>query len=137
MTYRILVTGSRDWTDKPTIRHAIFQTWQSAGSPKDTVLVSGHARGADRYAEICGDAFGFTVERHPAKWDEEGKSAGPKRNQRMVNLDADICLAFPLENSIGTPDCIKKAKKAKIPIHIYEEFAKVKDDSDALSYTVG
>jgi len=136
--YRILVTGSRNWTDKPTIRHAIFQTWQNAGSPRDTILVSGNAkRGADRYAEICGDGFGFEVERIPANWDEEGKSAGPKRNQRMVNLGADICLAFPLEDSIGTIDCIKKAKKAKIPVHIYEEFAKIKDDSDALSYTVG
>ena len=121
--YRILVTGSRDWTDKATIRHAIFETWQKAGSPKKTVLVSGACPdGADAYAEICGDAFGFTVEPHPANWKDAGRRAGPLRNQMMVDLGADVCLAFPREESKGTIDCMKKAEKAKIPVQVYTEF---------------
>ena len=127
MTYRILVTGSRDWTDKPTIRHAIFDTWEAAGRPKNTVLVSGACpTGADRYSEICGDAFGFTVERHEADWAQYRKGAGPKRNQLMVDLDADVCLAFPREGSKGTVDCIKRAEKAKIPLQRYKEYENVR-----------
>ena len=126
MTYRILVTGSRDWTDWATIRHAIFNTWEKAGRPKDTILVSGACpTGADAYAETCGDAFGFTVERHEADWAQYHKSAGPLRNQLMVDLGADICLAFPREGSRGTADCMKKAEKAKIPVQVYKEYEDV------------
>ena len=126
MTYRMLVTGGRDWRDKPTIRHAIFSTWEKAGRPKDTVLVHGDCpTGADAYAAICGDAFGFTVEPHPADWKHKHASAGPQRNQEMVDLDADVCLAFLLDGSKGTADCIKKADKAKIPLQIYKEWAEI------------
>ena len=123
MVYRILITGGRDWTDKATLRHAIFNTWQHAGSPKETVLIVGGARGADTYAELCGEAFGFTIERYDADWATAGRGAGPQRNQRIVNSGADICLAFLMEGSKGTADCIKRANKAKIPVEIYSEFA--------------
>ena len=120
--YRILITGSRDWNDKPTIRHAIFSAWEKAGRPKKTVLICGGARGADTYSEICGRAFGFTIEKYEANWKEEGRSAGPQRNQRMVDSGADICLAFLREVSKGTADCIKRVEKAKIPIQIHDEY---------------
>jgi hypothetical protein len=119
--YRILITGSRDWKDKAVIRHAIFSTWQKAGSPKNTVVIVGRAHGADTIAETCSEAFGFTIEPYEADWRKEGRAAGPKRNQRMVDSGADICLAFPHDGSKGTADCMKRAEKAKIPVAIYSE----------------
>jgi hypothetical protein len=125
--YRILVTGARDWKDKAIIRHALFNTWQKAGSPKinsdipNVVLIVGRARGADTFAEIVGEAFGFTIEPYEADWEHKGKGAGPQRNQQMVNSGADICLAFLHEGSKGTADCIKRAEKAEIPVEIYRE----------------
>lgn len=116
MTYRILVTGSREWTDKATIRHALFATWRAAGVPEDVVLVSGHARGADAIAEVMGDGFGFTVERHPADWEHKHQAAGPIRNTEMVKLGADVCLAFLMPDSKGTKDCMAKARKAGIDV---------------------
>jgi YspA, cpYpsA-related SLOG family len=131
VSYRILVTGSRDWTDKPTLRHAIFQTWQAAGSPKQTILIVGGARGADTYAQLCGESFGFIIELYEADWEKEKRSAGPQRNQRMVNSGANICLAFLIPPSKGTADCIKKAEKAGIPVEIYyqsdEHLAKLQE----------
>lgn len=119
--YRILITGSKNWTDKATIRHAIFETWKGVGSPKNTVLLVDGARGANSYAQRCGEAFGFIIEQHNAGWKIENKSAGPQRNQHMVNAGADICLAFLIEPSVGTIDCIERAKEAGIPVEIYSQ----------------
>ena len=126
MTYRILVIGSKDWEDLDTVRHAIFETWKNAGSPKNTVLVSGGAEGAEIYASICGDAFGFTVERHKANQKLE-RSAGAQRNQRMVGLGANVCLVFARVGSKGTANCINLVKKARIPIENYAEYPDLKE----------
>jgi YspA, cpYpsA-related SLOG family len=111
---RILVTGSREWTDKQTIHRALFDH----GRWGDTLVSGSCPTGADRIAEDYWRAFG-PIERHPAKW-SEGKSAGPRRNQEMVDLGADICLAFPLPESRGTRHCMEAANRAGIPVRVYE-----------------
>lgn len=86
---RVLVTGSRDWADAETVLDA----FREVGSGAHT-LVSGGARGADRIAEIIAAGLGWIVEQHPADWTAYGRSAGYKRNAVMVDLGADVCLAF-------------------------------------------
>lgn len=124
MTKRILVTGSRDWTDIEVIGQALEDAWAlvSNGDLRaEVVLVSGACpTGADRIAERLWEAFRRPVERHPADWDAYGKAAGPRRNQEMVNLGADICLAFPLPGSRGTRHCANAAELAGIPVLYYE-----------------
>lgn len=110
---RVLVTGSRDWDDELAIRHALFTL------PQDTVIVHGDAPGADRMAQRLAREFGFADEPHPAKWRTLGKSAGPIRNQEMVDLGADICFAFPGPESVGTWDCVRRAQKAGILVLLY------------------
>lgn len=120
---RILVTGSRDWTDEVTIRDAL-KAWHAALSRdgEEVVLVHGAARGADRIAKkIWVEEMGLVDEPHPARWRQYGKAAGPMRNTEMVDLGADTCLGFPLEQSVGTFDCLDKAKAADIPISVYTE----------------
>jgi hypothetical protein len=110
---RILVTGSRNWTNDEAIL-AAFADY--AG--QDVTLVSGACpTGADALAEEIAERFlGWEVERHPADWDRHGKAAGPIRNQEMVDLGADVCLAFPLGESRGTRHCMAAAKRAGIPV---------------------
>lgn len=122
MTRRILVTGSRNWTNRDAILATLFEVWAEWGHPRDAVLVSGACpTGADRIAEeIWGDFLGYPVERHPADWDRHGKAAGPIRNQEMVDLRADICLAFPLPDSRGTRHCMEAARRAGIPVRVFE-----------------
>ncbi len=43
---------------------------------------------------------------------ELGKAGGPVRNQAMVDSGADLCLAFPDNKSIGTWDCVQRARAA-------------------------
>lgn len=115
MTYRILVTGSRDWTDEHIIFQALFITGMAA-PPGNRILVSGACpTGADAIAERMARRMGWQVERHPAEWKKYGGAAGPKRNAHMVSLGADICLAFILNGSRGATGCAKLAERAGIP----------------------
>jgi hypothetical protein len=122
---RILVTGSRNWADRNTIRAALVTAaypWLSAHNTSTchVTVVHGGARRADTIAGEIGRALGFTVEVHHADWERYGKRAGMIRNQVMVDAGADVCLAFPLGESRGTRGCMRAAEKAGIPVHVYE-----------------
>jgi hypothetical protein len=122
---RILITGSRDWADHATIRSALLQAIadiQHTAHP-DCALVTvvhGAARGADTIAARIATALGCHVEAHLAHWERYGRRAGHVRNAEMVNLGADICLAFPRGVSRGTRGCVELARKAGIPVRIHE-----------------
>lgn len=117
---RVIVTGSRDWIDQPTIYHAL-NLYCARHLPDDLTLVHGACpTGADAIADLWGEHYApGHVERHPADWDAFGKMAGPMRNSEMVNLGADLCLAFLKDGSTGTQDTITKAVRAKIRTVIY------------------
>lgn len=118
---RILVTGSRTWTDKVTIAQAIREAWLVAGRPYGVTVVHGGARGADYIADVYAKRLGFATEPHEAAWDMFGKAAGPIRNQEMVDAGADICLAFIKNESNGATGCAKLAENAGIPVVYYRE----------------
>lgn len=109
---RVIVTGSRKWGDIHAIRMALLRL------PPAATIVHGDAPGADTIAKWLAEDFGFTVEAHPADWKKHGKRGGPIRNQEMVDAGADLMLAFPLPESIGTHDCMRRAEKAGIPVKL-------------------
>jgi hypothetical protein len=41
------------------------------------------------------------------------------RNQHMVSLGADLCLAFIANNSPGATGCMKMAHRAGIPVELH------------------
>lgn len=123
---KVLVTASRRWTDAGIIRIALAEL---AVGPGDT-LINGDAPGGDRLASRAGADRGMTLELHPCEgrcklcgldhnWTAVGKRAGPIRNQMMVDRGPDICLAFPTAESVGTLDCIERAKKACVPVTVF------------------
>ena len=124
-TYRILVTGSRDWDDDPLLYTTLGMAAQEHGSPdRITVIVHGACpRGADRTADVWARNHQIAVERHPAEWDKYGKAAGFRRNAEMVALGADLCLAFIKYNSRGATHCADLAEKAGIPVRRYDYWA--------------
>lgn len=120
---RVLVTGSRQWTDVEAVYQSLFReriTTVGMGSRGMIVVHGACPTGADAIADAWAEAARTTakvqVERHPADWATHGKAAGMIRNQEMVNLGADICLAFPLRDSRGTTDCMRRAMAAGIPV---------------------
>jgi hypothetical protein len=117
---RILITGSRDWKDRVVIANAIRQAWIDADKPYRVTIVHGGARGADYIAGEFGKRMRFDVEVHEADW-SAGKRAGYIRNQKMVDLGADICLAFIRNESKGATMCAKLAEDAGIPVKYWRE----------------
>jgi len=113
---RILVTGSRAWDDWLTIGVALTEAAEGA---LDVSVVHGGARGADVMAGAVATARGWSVEVHRADWTTHGKAAGFIRNQAMVALGADVCLAFIVSDSLGATHCARAAAQAGIPVKRY------------------
>ena len=112
---RVLVTGSRDWTDERQIRDVLLELSLWRGFMQ-AILVSGACpTGADLMAEGLAEAMEWTIERHPADWDTYGKRAGFLRNSEMVNLGANACLAFIKNESRGASMTARLAEEAGIP----------------------
>ena len=98
---RLLITGSRYFNDAALMHAAIsdaVSTLRGFGFTR-IVLVHGGARGADTLAAQIGRSIGLEIEAHPARWDVFGRAAGPVRNREMVELGADLVLAFPVGES--------------------------------------
>lgn len=116
--FRLLITGSRDWSDKLTIVRELAVFAREHG--KDVTLVSGACfTGADALCESVAKTFGWLVETHPANWDKKAdgsynRRAGFQRNELMVNLGADACLAFIKDGSAGASHTAQLAEKAEI-----------------------
>lgn len=113
---RILVTGSRDWQSCATLQLALDE---AAEGTLDVTVVHGGARGADSMAGAEARSRGWLVEVYRADWSQYGKRAGIVRNLKMVNLGADICLAFIRDGSPGATHCAKAAERAGIPVKRY------------------
>lgn len=120
---KILVCGSRKWTDKWTIAH-----WMSTTMSRSLTreLVHGDAVGADRLAhEVANELFYDEIYLYPAQWAEHGRSAGPRRNALMLEKhpDVDRALAFLTKGDPcrGTWDMIHRAIACGIPVTIIEK----------------
>lgn len=108
---RILVTGSRSWTEAWVIKSAIRDVVRAGMS---VTVVHGGARGADRIAGDVARSLGFIEEVHVPDW-STGKAAGIRRNLAMIDAGADVCLAFIRDGSRGATHCADAAEKAGIP----------------------
>jgi hypothetical protein len=109
---RILVCGGRDFDDYAMVCAAL-----NAAHKKHFVqfIIHGAARGADSLADRWAAENGIHVRAFPANWKQDGKSAGPLRNQRMLDEGKpNAVVAFP--GGRGTADMIARAKAAGVPV---------------------
>jgi hypothetical protein len=147
--YRILVTGSRDWQDRFAVYVKLSGICEAMGLnfPPDqygntspdwsrvTVVHGACPTGADFWADQWCLSNQFVAETHPADW-SLGRKAGPLRNNAMVALGADVCVAFigactsprctlggARHDSHGATGAAAAAERAGIPV------LRVRDDS--------
>lgn len=118
--YRILITGSRDWPNAATVWQALADVVRELPADREAVLVSGACpTGADQMAHEWARGYGAVIEAHPALWQWHGRAAGPIRNREMVQLGADLCLAFIRSGSRGASHTAQLAEQAGIPTRRY------------------
>jgi hypothetical protein len=109
---RVLVCGGRDFHDIALLTRVLdaLHGWYGF-----TLLIHGKERGADQLAGRWGrrllgerNVYGFD-----ADWDLYGRSAGPRRNQRMLDEGQPaLVVAFP--GGAGTRDLVRRALRAGI-----------------------
>lgn len=120
MTFRVLVTGSRGWTDWNVLCDALNQAEADAGE-LITIVHGGCPSGADAMADDWGRIAVRAIERYPAQWSTLGRRAGFVRNAEMVASGPDRCLAFILGGSPGATHCVGLAREAGIPTKVWEQ----------------
>jgi len=110
---RVIVCGSRSWLMEGAIRARLSKL------PKGSTVIHGGCAGPDIQAGAAAMDFGFKVVVEPARWDLDGRAAGPLRNQRMLSHAPDLVIAFWDGNSRGTLDMINRAKKSGVPVEVH------------------
>jgi Bifunctional DNA primase/polymerase, N-terminal len=122
--WRLLVTGSRTWTDAASIAWALGLYW-AAGF---RILVHGACpAGADAIADHIWRSWGGQTEPHRADW-ATGRGAGYARNTQMAASRPDACLVFGMactepacrrpgpHTTHGTGHCASEAEAHGVPV---------------------
>lgn len=127
---KVVVTGSRRWSDMGVIRAAIDRL------PDRSTVIVGGALGADTEAEGAARLRGHTVIVMRAAWAVSARTprerirrrpdgstydsgAGFERNLRMLDERPDLVLAFWRGRSSGTRHTIGEAMKRDIPLELH------------------
>lgn len=112
MNERLLVCGGRDFDDVDYI-YSYLDVIRNMYRP--TVLIHGGATGVDTIAGNWAEGKQIPVHVYKADWNTHGKSAGPIRNQQMIDIGKPtIAAVFP--GGTGTADMTKRLTKAGILI---------------------
>lgn len=113
---RILVCGSRHWTENQPIETALAEY-----KGQDITVITGGAKGADTIAHNIAKKLGYKTMVFNADWGRYGRAAGPIRNAKMLSDGKpDLILAFhnDLSASLGTKNMINQAQREKIPVKL-------------------
>lgn len=118
MVKRILVTGSRNWVHPELVERVI---WDTIRGRYPVTIVHGGAAGADSYASRLCRLYkhhpDLQEEVHLPDYQKYGRRAPHVRNDLMISLGADACLAFIRDESNGASSTAQKAYEAGIATH--------------------
>ena len=116
--YRIIICGGRDFKDKTLFNSTL--TNLLAEYPNCTI-VSGHASGADTFAEQFAEEYDIPIKIFKPDWSKYGKAAGPIRNKEMLEYAKEatpVVIAFWDGKSKGTKNMVETARKTDALIHV-------------------
>jgi hypothetical protein len=114
---RVVIFGSRHWKDYQMILRVL-----TAMSDRVSLVIGGEAEGADLLGKKAAKALGLPYSGFPADWEKHGKSAGPIRNQEMIDQAMPtLGLAFHEDPYLGkgTKDMFERCLKAGIPVRVF------------------
>lgn len=115
---KTIIAGSRNVPNVYYIAHAIeLCRWER----EITTVVSGAARGADKFGEQWAKERNIPIDPYPvtsSDWERLGKSAGYKRNEVMAD-NADALIAVWDGKSKGTKNMIDIAERKGLAVFVY------------------
>ena len=132
---KILFTGSRDWDQPQAVSRLLHHV--TGGDIQDLSVIHGAAPGLDTHADVLCRRLGVTPQLFPADWTgpcrdacppghrrmRQGRlycpMAGHYRNQAMVDQGPDVVLAFNLDGSRGTADCVTRALATDVDVWLW------------------
>lgn len=110
---RVLLTGSRTW-----VKHGPVEALM-LGMKDSHFILGDNPNGLDAIALSVALKHNLSVEVHTAHWNEQGKSAGHRRNGKMVEAKPNVAFAFKQQaESIGTEDCMRQCVAAGVPVYL-------------------
>jgi len=116
----ILIAGSRNFNDynflKEEVNNILINKYDNI------TIISGCAKGVDKFGEKFAAEYNINVLKFPAQWDLHGKKAGYLRNEEMVNFlnkENDFAIFFWDGESKGTTHTINLCKKKGIKSYIF------------------
>jgi len=119
---RILVCGGRTFADAAFVDEVLSIALEDH---PDLVIGAGYDpndpkfQGADQLAVEWAKAHGVPGFCYPAFWKQDGRSAGPRRNQRQLEkFKPDIVVALP--GGDGTADMVERATRAGVATVVYQ-----------------
>ena len=128
---RILIAGSRTWTDECTVRRILHELYEELGKPDPSTVELIHGNdpsGADMMCDKYAVEAGWTIKRFSPNWDKYKKEAFEHRNAEMANHGADIALVFFSERSPKTDRLVEMLDSKNIPYRTFwEDTEKIKE----------
>lgn len=106
-----LICGGRHFADDQMFDNVMGDLIRIRGVPSK--VVHGGADGTDKMAGVWATKFAIDCTVEKAEWNTYGRSAGPRRNQKMLDdHKPDFGVAFP--GGHGTADMVRRLKAAGI-----------------------
>jgi len=112
---KVVIAGGRDFYDFNYMVECLDEYFSGRDN---IVIVSGHARGADKFGEQYADLRGYPIIRMPANWKKYDNKAGFIRNHEMAKI-ADEVVVFWDSLSGGSKHMIDISEKRNLPVRIF------------------
>ena len=119
---KIIIAGGRDFNYISVLNKVLNELI----NPKEDVIVSGDARGADALGALWAAAQGVPVHHFPAQWDLYGNGAGYVRNAEMGEY-ADAAICFWDGKSRGTHHMIVTMARMNKPVIVFDYQGNIKE----------
>lgn len=112
---RVIIAGSRSIYSYLVLKAAILNAAEIGIYP--SLIISGTAMGVDQLGERYSREQGLPLERYPADWKRNGRSAGYMRNEQMAKVAEGLIAVWDGE-SAGTRHMINLANFYKLKVHV-------------------
>lgn len=121
----VTVAGPRDYTNKKFVDEMLEEILSDilAKEVLPIHIVDGGAYGVDALAKLYALQNKLPYTEVKADWDKYGRSAGPRRNQKMAEM-SDYCIVF-YKGTRGSASMIAEALKQNVPVYVVSISEKV------------